>query len=372
MELGVEPARAGGLRSQHLCQPSRYHHEKRVATKCGHRLHLSASPHTPYCRGCVHAAAKSKMDTAFDCLRRNCGPQRSWNTMDINWKRANLSHKAAIRHLEQVRKKGQLQAAREQAWDEAHSKAQVSCVDQAGRSGSDLDCPVCVLMMGRPEGHQRVVDKHIAWWEHLGVLALDAAPQTPLRSRGQKRVNTQVQHKGSPTMRSIIQKHRAAHASEIAEQEQLEQRYKTETAVRRKHQLSQDTQFHADFWDSPISGLITRQHHVLEKEYQRMSERRARGNTPRPRPPRSSLSFCESTGEPGINDDVTGEIKAQEEAQERERWERKARKIGAEVSYLYFSGTVDGLEDWREEYLRSNHSLIWRDRQQREDAMELD
>jgi hypothetical protein len=340
--------------------PSLCYHVKRVATKCGHEMHFSASPHTPYCPSCVYSAARAKKDAALDCLVRNGGYNRS----------RDMSYKVAIRHLEQVRQRGRLQWKREQAWDEAHSKAHVGCRNESGSCVCHTDCLICVAMMGRPGGQHQVVIKDMAWWERPGGLAVNAAPQTPPRSREQKQTCTrQAQHKGSPTMRGFIQEHRAAHAAETAKQEQLERRYKTEEAVRRKHQLCEDTYINADFWNSPISGLMTRQNHVLMRECQRMSERRARGNTPRPRPPRSSLSLCESAGEPG-NAEV---MRAEEEARERERWERKARKVGAEVGYLYFSGTTDGLEEWRDEYLRSNHNLIWRDGEQHDgDVMELD
>ncbi|KAF2686843.1 hypothetical protein K458DRAFT_429780 [Lentithecium fluviatile CBS 122367] len=357
------------LHFQHLSEPSQHYHPKRMATICRHQLHFSASPHTPYCPACIHAAAISKTAQALDGLNRNGSSHRSWNAVDLRLNRAKLSYKIAIQRLEQVREKGQLRAEREQAWDEAHSKAQVACVGEVGNPNISPGCPVCFSMRTEPEGHQ-AIDQHTAWWERPGALAPNAAPRTPLRSRGRKRPYALVHHGGSPTMRGIIREHRAAHAAEMAEQEQLERRYKTETAVRRKHRLSDDTQFEADFWDSPISGLITRQNHVSTKEYQRMSERRARGNTPRPRPPRSSLSYCESAGQLEVGEHVEQEIRAAEEAQEREKLEKRARKVGAEVGYLYFSGTVDGLDDWREKYLRSNHGLIWRDRLQRGDAME--
>jgi len=309
------------------------------------------------------------MDAALEGLWGNGGPHRPWNMIDSKWKNANLLWKVATRHWEQARKKRQLQLEREQAWDEAHSNMHLDDIEM-GSNASNARCPVCISMMDQPEAFRPVLLMDgMAWWERTGALLLDTAPKTPLRS---KKANRQIHAQGSPTMRDVIRQHRAAHAAERAKKEQLERRYMTEMAVRRKHQLDQDTNFDADFWDSPISGLITRQSHNSLKELQRMAERRARGNTPRARPPRSSLSYCESVGELDVDGEAAEMIRTAEEAEERERWERKARRVGAEVGYLYFVGTVDGLEDWREEYLRSDHGLIWRDRQQREDAMEID
>jgi hypothetical protein len=289
--------------------------------------------------------------------------------MGTEWKKLKLSYKVAMRHWEKVGRKGELRLEREQAWNEAHSNAHKRGVE-VGSAASNTTCPVCVSMMIPLEPfHQAPVVDGLAWWERPGGLVSDAAPKTSLRS---KRAIAKVQVHGSPTMRGVIREHRATRALEKVDKEQVDRRYRTEVAVRRKHQLDQDTQFDADFWDSPISGLITRQSHNSLKELQRMADRRARGNIPRPRPPRSLLSYCESAGELGEDGEAVEDIKAAEEAQEREWWERKARQVGTEVGYLYFSGTVDGLEDWRKEYLRSDHSLIWWDRHQREGAMEID
>lgn len=309
------------------------------------------------------------MDVALDQIRRNGGLDRPRDMISSEWNRARLSYEVAMRRWEQVREKGQLQSEREQEWDNAHS-GEYTGDDAIEIVASDVACPVCASMADQSNiaYHAPEVNR-LAWWECPGDLVPDAAPKIPSRP---KRVNRQMQFHGSPTMRVVIREHRTAHAAERAEKELIERRYKTESAIRRKHNLAEEEHFDADFWDSPISGLITRQSHNSMKEYQRMAERRARGNTPRPRPPRSSLSYCESAGEVEFQGGAAEKLRAAEEEQERERWERKARQVGAEVGYLYFSGTVDGLADWREDFLRSDHSLIWRDREQRGDAMDLD
>jgi hypothetical protein len=52
-----------------------------------------------------------------------------------------------------------------------------------------------------------------------------------------------------------------------------------------------------------------------------------------------------------------------EEMREREKkeyLERERRKVGGEVGYLYFVGAVDGLMEWREEFLISDRQLVYR------------
>jgi hypothetical protein len=119
--------------------------------------------------------------------------------------------------------------------------------------------------------------------------------------------------------------------------------------------------FEDDFWHSPISGVLTRQNHQNIQDGRRMEERRRRGHRLRPRPARSSLSYFESVDE--LDDDgLPVDTEVRREQEEREMMERLAKQVGTEVGYLYFvGGYVDGLEEWREDYLRSNHELIWRD-----------
>ena len=365
MELGVKPRPPATSPER----STRCLHPARRATRCKHRLHLSASAHTPYCSACVSATARLRMDGALDYLHYRGGPHPPREKIDSRWKRANLSYKAKARRWEQVQKRGQLQSEREQAWDQAHSG--MGAEDGAtGSAASNTECTICDAMMHQSETAQEVpVVDTMAWWERPGALAPYAAPKAALRPR-QSRIRNRV--RGSSTIRDLVRQRHAAHAAERALREEQERRWNTETAIRRRHQLEPDTHFDADFWDSPISGLITRRSHKKLKEYQRMEERRARGNKPRPRPPRSSLSHCESVGQVDVDGEAAEQLRTAEEAAERERWERKARRVGAEVGYLYFLGTVNGLDDWREEYLRSDHSLIWRNEQQWEDEMDID
>jgi hypothetical protein len=159
-------------------------------------------------------------------------------------------------------------------------------------------------------------------------------------------------------MRSIIHNLRTALLTATSEQQIWETRYKTESAVRRKHGLGTDSQFDPKFWDSPVSGVTIQDNYRHALEERRMAERRARGNTPRPRPPRSSLSYCESAEAIVVDKKLEEAIRLREEADEIER---EARKVGEEVGYLYFVGALDGLEEWRDDVLKSKPHLVWRD-----------
>jgi hypothetical protein len=88
-----------------------------------------------------------------------------------------------------------------------------------------------------------------------------------------------------------------------------------------------------------------------------MAERRARGNAPRPRPPRSSLSYSEHTDEVKLDEKLLEEMLKREEM---EIFERQTRKVGEEVGYLYFVGGIDGLRIWREDFMRSDRQLVFR------------
>jgi hypothetical protein len=88
-----------------------------------------------------------------------------------------------------------------------------------------------------------------------------------------------------------------------------------------------------------------------------MTERQARGNILRPKPPRTSLSYSERSDD--IETDETL-LEQMWKTEELESQERQARKIGEEVGYLFFVGDIDGLDEWREDYLRSDRQLVYR------------
>ncbi len=351
-------------------EQSRHHALERVASKCGHNIHPSASPRTPYCPTCVMASAKRKSEQALARLLENGGLLRPRDQRDSSWSRACLSYAIASRRMERVRKKDQLRWKREQAWNAAHLEADMTCVEYGQDAGSG--CPAWVPGRGQLARDTETMAKDVAWWERLGAREPSTRPRTPPRSRNSRRRKDRNAPKGSPAFREYIQALRAEFAALVAEAQQIEQRYQTEAAVRRKHQLGNDTHFDKHFWDSPISGVITRKNYQEVKDYRRMSARRARGNRPPSRPPPSSLCICESLVELEIAGGEWEAMRERAEAEKREKFERKVRRVGEKVGYLYLVGTRDELERWREDYLRSNHRLVARSELQAGDPMEID
>jgi hypothetical protein len=169
-------------------------------------------------------------------------------------------------------------------------------------------------------------------------------------------------------MMQIIRERRAAHAKCKAEREQQKRRYDTEGAVRRRHNLNDSHHFTDDFWDVPIPAITARKSYLSIKARQRMAERKARGNKLRPLPPRSSLSHSELAAEVTLDDDEAAKLRAAKAERERASWERQVRQVSGEVGYLYFVGTV---KDWRQDFVQSKDSLIWR-AERGEDAWDTD
>jgi hypothetical protein len=88
-----------------------------------------------------------------------------------------------------------------------------------------------------------------------------------------------------------------------------------------------------------------------------MDERRARGYTRRPSPPRSSLSQVERSEEIELDEAMLEQMRKTEE---QESLEGQIKKVGMEVGYLYFVGEVDGLEEWSEDFVKSDRQLVKR------------
>lgn len=198
----------------------------------------------------------------------------------------------------------------------------------------------------------------MAWWEHPGALAVErilVRRTLPRSSNQPQRCTPRIQ--GSQALRKTVQDLRAFKYSADAHRRMWETRNKTESAVRRKHSLGEGFYADPNFWDLPISGVASRQNFQHAQNSKRLAARRARGNMPRPRPQRSLLSFSESLDEVEVDQDWIEEMREKEEMDELER---ETRKVGEEVGYLYFVGAVDGLEEWRDDYLRSDRQLVTR------------
>ncbi|KAJ4376210.1 hypothetical protein N0V83_001492 [Neocucurbitaria cava] len=264
------------------------------------------------------------------------------------------------RRLETVRKQDQLRWEREQAWDETHQQYDPQSAQAAAGVQSAAECPICASTVAPyPTNVPKMeVFKDVPWWERPGALAQEhiLVPRAVPRMRRQPRPYAQGT-KGSEALREIVGKLRVSMHAADAHRRMWEIQCKTESAVRRKHSLDESFQFQPDFWNSPISGLVSRRNFQQIQDNQRMAERRARGNTPRPKPPRSSLSHSELSEELQVDKDWTETTKKRNK---QEELEKEARKVAQEIGYLYFVGAIDGMEEWKEDYLRSDRQLVIR------------
>jgi hypothetical protein len=212
--------------------------------------------------------------------------------------------------------------------------------------------------------------KDVAWWEQLGGLVADhievlRTPLQPVKPIRPPKKYSKVPSKIRPT----IQTFRTAMAASDTYRQVWEARNKTESAVRRKHGLSEQDQFDPEFWDSPISAHLSLQNLQHTKANERMIARRARGGTPLSTLPRSSLSYSKHIDEVEVDESLQQRMSCIEES---DRMQRAAEKIGKEVGYLYFVGEV-GLVDWTEEFQKSDRHLVYRhapesEEQQQEEA----
>ena len=304
--------------------------------------------------------AKARLDVRQNRLVAEGGLRPSVYLRDGKWNLARLRYDIAKRRLERLRKEDQLRWEREQAWNLAHERHDSENKQVAANSTQTAICLSCAEMTTPdPKKHfEAQVDRNTTWWEAPGALAPadKAFPKTPSASQNRQRRST-VKGTTSNTMCSMIHSLRASrHASKV-QQAAWETRYKTESAVRRKHGLGGNLHIAPNFWSSPISGLSSRLHYEQSQTNRKMDERRARGNTPRARPPRSSLSNSRSC------DDVEVDLPwltALMQTEERDLLERETQKVAEEVGYLYFRGPIHIIQSWDEDLLRSDRRLVVR------------
>jgi hypothetical protein len=274
------------------------------------------------------------------------------------WQRAKLRYEIVKQRQAKSRSRDQLREEREQAWDDAHQ--QYGYLQAAATPQTPAECPVCASIAAScpTKVLKTKPGKEVTWWERSGGLVTDyvLVSITPLQNVHERQRAQRA--KGTPRLRGIIQESRKALTLSNAQRHTWELRYRTETAIRRKYSLSGQYHIPQEFWDKPISASLSRQSYQQAQDDEKRAARQARGNTTRPKPPRSALSYSE------CSDDIKPnqlELEQMWEVEKMESLERKARKIGEEVGYLYFVGDgADGLYEWREDFLRSDHQLVYR------------
>ncbi|KAF1835534.1 hypothetical protein BDW02DRAFT_567856, partial [Decorospora gaudefroyi] len=334
----------------------RYGHQIRVASKCGHEIHPSASEHTPWCPACTASLGRAKLDVANKKLVAEGGLHPPEHKRNRRWNLARKGYDNAKQRVERARKMDQLRWEREQAWDDTHQLYNSPPSQAAVLSQYPSLCPACDSMMASyPTSMPEVpVAGYLAWWEQPGALATKhiLVPSTPPRPRNQKRKRAQSTE-GDLGLRELVQGLRKDMRKMDAHREAWERRWQAEAAVRRKHGLGADFEFQSEFWDAPMPAVVSRRQHQHNKAEARMAERRARGNRGRPKPPRSSLSYSETSEEVQV-DQSWWETQAQKKAreareQEAQAVEQEIQRVAEEVGYLYFVGVEEGMERWKED-----------------------
>ncbi|KAH7555609.1 hypothetical protein BM1_07232 [Bipolaris maydis] len=296
------------------------------------------------------------------------------------WNTARKGYFIAKQRFEKTRRDDQLRWEREQLWDDAHRRSDPRSAQAAVLSQSPSLCTICDSMSASyptsvPEAQAAAYN--VAWWEKAVAAPIVSRPlesSTPPRPPPRPACTTQhwrppaKPQQGSPELLQIINNHRHQMQQQNALREAWNARNKTEAAVRRKHDLGPDFEIAAAFWDWPIPGFFSWRNYRSIQEQGRMAERRARGNTTRPRPPRSSLSYSESSEQVQVEPEFIETLKQREE---REELERQTAKVAGQVGYLYFvggGGSVNGLEIWHDDVERSDKNLVVRMRRSPSDT----
>ena len=350
------------VRSAELQQDDRasYSHPSRTASRCGHSIHPSASTHTPWCPDCVVSQSRAKLDAAQLHLGARGGTTPARYMRDRRWNQARLKHDIAKQQLQQARKEDQLRWERERAWNEAHKTYDTQQPQAAVAIQNLTACPVCASLAACSPTEMRKVTTTMSmtWWERPEALAIQHTPVSRM-ARGLRKQSREPAYtvEASEALRKTIKELRASIYAADARRRTWEARYKTESTVRRKYSLGEGFSIDPSFWNMPISGVVSLRNFQQVQETRRSAERRARGNTPRPKPPRSSLSQTELSEELDVDNAWIAIMKEKEELEELER---EARKVGEEVGYLYFVGAINGMEAWEEDVLRSDRQLVVR------------
>ncbi|EDU42947.1 hypothetical protein PtrSN002B_007702 [Pyrenophora tritici-repentis] len=345
---------------------SQYGHEMRFASKCGHNIHPSSAQHTPWCSPCAVSQAKAKTEVALQKVVTEGGLLPPDYMRTQRWNRAKKAYHIARDRLDRARRNEQLRWEREQAWNFAHERFDFQRTQAAAVLPETCSlCPACDSMVAYyptniPEAQ---VAAYAAWWERSGALStttpISRCSTTLSPHHNQNRRCAQTTE-GNPSLRQAVQTLR----NETRKRERLEQGWYERTtmdrAVRSKYNLGPEYTIAQEFWNIPLSLLLSRQVYEYSINQARLAQRNARGQT-RPIPPRSPLSHSLSSEDLQADADLAARLYEQEE---NERLERQVKKIAKEISYLYFVGNKKtGMAEWNEAFEESNKTLVVRVRE---------
>lgn len=299
------------------------------------------------------------MNAALKGLVAEGGLVPAEDMRDRRWQQAKLRYEVVQKRQAKVRSRDQLREERQQTWDEAHQRFYSTHFQTTTTYQNPAECPICATIVASfPTKFPRTQEaKDVAWWERPSGLVADhlLVPSTPVRRVDTKKKVFQAQPPS--VLRNMVQESRRDMIMTEAYRQTWERRYRTESAIRRKHGLGPECPFPDGFWDVPIGASLARQYYQIRREEERTAERRARGNAPRQRPPRSSLSLSEHSDEVEVDEE---ELKHTWRMEDLVTLERQVMKVREEVGYLYFVGEVDGFWEWEQDFLKSDRRLIYR------------
>lgn len=282
------------------------------------------------------------------------GPDPPQEEQNQQWRRAKLRYDIAKQRQSRNRVRNQLRDEREQAWEDAHQRFSSVWPQEIVPAHDFVECPACASMSRYPDRSVRVQPPtDVAWWEQASGTTVDQTLAITAPRRASLGRWKPQRAPGLSFIRALIQESRQCMVSEEAKI-----RCRIEAVLRRKFNVDFSGDFPAHFWEKPISGSDCRRIYLERKDNERYAAYRARGSTLRPIPPRSSLSHCELSEDIEFDEDELEQMRMTARA---EALERKAWKVGEQVGYLYFVGDdFDGLFDWRDDFLRSDRQMIYR------------
>ncbi|KAE8863975.1 hypothetical protein PTNB29_03939 [Pyrenophora teres f. teres] len=341
-----------------------YGHQARFASKCGHSIHPSSAEHTPWCSPCTVSQARAKTEVALQKLVAEGGLIPPDYMRGQRWNQAKKGYHVAKKRLDRARTGEQLRWERDQAWNLAHERFDFQRTQAAAVLPESCSmCPACDSMVAYyptniPEAQ---VAAYAAWWERPGALST-TTPSSRCSTRPSPRHNQDRRYarttEGNPSLRQVVQ----AVRNNTRKKDRLEQGWYARTtidrAVRSKYNLGPGYTIAQEFWNAPLSLLLSRQVHQYSRDQTRVAQRNARGYKTRPMPPRSPLSHSLSSEDVQADADFAARLCEQEE---KERLERQIEKIAKEISYLYFVGSdKSNVAQWNEAFEESNKTLVVR------------
>jgi hypothetical protein len=331
-----------------------YGHRERQATRCSHWMHPTAPYRAPLCPSCVTGRINGTLDVALGALRVAGGAEPPEDERNQQWRRAKLRYDIAKQRQSRNRVLNQLREEREQAWEEAHRRYSSQWPQDIVPAHDFVECPACASMTRYPDRFVRIQPPAYAtWWEQSGGLVFRHTLATSALKRPGREQRKPQEARGPSFIRELIQDSRQNMLSE-----DTERRCRIELMLRRKFNLDSSFDFPAHFWETPISDSDSRRIYRERRDNELYSAYRARGNALLPIPPRSSLSHCELSEDVETDQDELEQMWVSERAA---ALEQKAWRVGEQVGYLYFVGDdFDGLFDWRDDFLRSNRQIIYR------------